>query len=227
MLVIVLFCQVNKLPVARPLNSPQPEHFTHPGEEPIMKKLSLFVFAVAAIALLFSGSALAQGDNSVYFVTYFSNNVSGAPDATLRFINDGDTNNTLYAAIYVFDDSQELQACGACPITPDGLLSEDVKTELTNNPVTGRVPSRGVIKTISSCSPSASDVSTMAGLRGWATHIQRATPTSGAFATTEAAVADSNLSEGEVSLLENLCYYAGLLGSGQGTITCTPEDHDF
>jgi hypothetical protein len=192
-----------------------------------MKKISGLMFVVVAIALMFSGNAFAQGDNSVYFVTYYSNNASGAPDGTLRFINDGDTGNTLYAAIYVFDDSQELQACGACPITPDGLLSEDVKTELTNNTLTGRVPTRGVIKTISSCNPSPTDVSTMAGLRGWATHIQRATATSGAYATTEAAVADSNLSEGEVSLLENLCYYAGLLGSGQGTITCTAEDHDF
>jgi hypothetical protein len=196
-------------------------------EETPMKKFGLFMFAVAAIALMFSGNALAQGDNSVYFVTYYSNNVSGAPDGTLRFINDGDTGNTLWAAIYVFDDSQELQACGACPITPDGLLSEDVKTELANNPITGRIPTRGVIKTISSCSSSPTDVSTMAGLRGWATHIQRATATSGAYATTEAPVADSNLSSGEVSLLENLCYYAGLLGSGNGTITCTPEDNDF
>jgi hypothetical protein len=190
-----------------------------------MKKFGLLMFAVAAMALMFSGNALAQGDNSVYFVTYYSNNVSGAPDGTLRFINDGDTGNTLWASIYVFDDSQELQACGACPITPDGLLSEDVKTELTNNPITGRVPTRGVIKTISSCSSSPTEVSPAPGLRGWATHIQASSKT--VFATTEAPVADSNLSEGEVSLLENLCYYAGLLGSGQGTITCTPEDNDF
>jgi hypothetical protein len=192
-----------------------------------MKRISWLIFAVAAIALMLSGNALAQGDNSVYFVTYFSNNASGAPDGTLRFINDGDTNNTLYAAIYVFDDSQEMQACGACPITPDGLLSEDVKTQLTNNTLTGRIPTRGVIKTISSCNSSPTDVSTMPGLRGWATHIQRATPTSGAYATTETPVADSNLTAGEESLLETLCYYSGLLGSGQGTITCTAEDHDF
>jgi hypothetical protein len=192
-----------------------------------MKKIGLFIFAVAAIALMFSRSALAQGDNTAYFVTYFANNVSGAPDATLRFINDGDTNATLWAAIYVFDDSQELQACGACLVTPDGLLSEDVKTQLTNNPVTGRVPSRGVIKVVSSSTPSATDIGVTAGLRGWATHIQRATPTSGVYATTEAALADSNLIDPEYSLLQNLCYYAGLLGSGQGTITCTPEDHDF
>jgi hypothetical protein len=192
-----------------------------------MKRVGLFMFAVVAIALMFSGNALAQGDNSVYFVTYFSNNVSGAPDGTVRFINDGDTNGTLYANIYVFDDSQELQACGSCWITPDGLLSEDVKTQLTNNPLTGRVPSRGVIKVVSDSDGNPTSLVPTTGLRGWATHIQRATPTSGAYATTETAVADSNLTSGEQSLLQSLCYYAGLLGSGQGTISCTPEDHDF
>jgi hypothetical protein len=192
-----------------------------------MKRVGLFMFAVVAIALMFSGNALAQGDNSVYFVTYYSNNVSGAPDGTVRFINDGDTGGTLWANIYVFDDSQELQACGSCWITPDGILSEDVKTQLTNNPLTGRVPSRGVIKVVSDTDGNPTSLVPTTGLRGWATHIQRATPTSGAYATTETAVADSNLSAGEQSLLQSLCYYAGLLGSGQGTISCTPEDHDF
>lgn len=192
-----------------------------------MKRVGLFMFAVVAIALMFSGNALAQGDNSVYFVTYYANNVSGAPDGTVRFINDGDTGGTLYANIYVFDDSQELQACGSCGITPDGLLSEDVKTQLTDNPLTGRVPTRGVIKVVSDADGNPTSLAPTTGLRGWATHIQRATPTSGAYATTETPVADSNLSSGEQSLLQSLCYYAGLLGSGQGTVSCTPEDHDF
>jgi hypothetical protein len=184
-----------------------------------MKRLGWFLCAVVAIALIFSGSALAQGDASIYFVTYFSNNVSGAPDATVRIINDGDENDTLYPFFFVLDDSQELQACGYCEISPDGLLSEDVKTELTNNTVTGRIPSRGVIKVF--------EFYQEPGLHGWATHIERATPTSGAYATTEAPLADSNLSFEEWESLLNLCYYAQQLGSGQGTITCTPEDHDF
>jgi hypothetical protein len=195
-----------------------------------MKRTGFFLLATAAIVLMVSGSALAQaapGDNSFYFVTYFSNNVSGAPDATVRLINDGDTGEYLYAAIFVFDDSQELAACGYCYVSPDGLLSEDVKTELTNNPVTGRVPSRGVIKIVSAGVPTGVGTSAEPGLRGWATHIQRTTPTSGTYATTEAPLADSNLSSGEALLLDNLCYYAQELGSGQGTITCTQEDHDF
>jgi hypothetical protein len=193
-----------------------------------MKRVGVFVFLVVAIALIVSGNALAQGDNSVYFVSYYSNNVSGAPDGTVRFINDGDTGTTLWADIYVFDDSQELVACGSCQITPDGLLSEDVKTELTNNPLTGRIPTRGVIKVISDSGSDPFWPDPVAGLRGWATHIQRATPTSGAYATTETAFADSNLVSNEQALLGNLCYFAlEELGSGQGAITCTWEDKDF
>ncbi len=62
-----------------------------------MKKLGLSLFPILAIALMLgiaSGSALAQnvGDNSVYFTTYYSNaNTTGAPDGTVRIINDGDT----------------------------------------------------------------------------------------------------------------------------------------
>ncbi|HUB02364.1 MAG TPA: hypothetical protein VL983_06750 [Terriglobales bacterium] len=210
-----------------------------------MKRLGVLSLAVLAIVLI-SGSALAQiqstgGDNTVYFVTYYSNNVAGAPDGTLRFINDGSGSEpvqpetagssssliSLAANIYVFDDSQELIACGACWVSADGILSEDVKTELTNNPLTGRVPARGVIKVISGNTGDPTAPGFVAGLRGWATHIQRATATSGAYVTTEAPVSDANINDGEAYQLTHLCYYAGLLGSGQGTITCTPEDHDF
>jgi hypothetical protein len=189
-----------------------------------MKKSLLFLLAIFVIALMFSANALAQGDTTAYFVTYYSNNVSGAPDATIRLINDGDLAGTdeggyLYPYFFVFDDSQELQECGYCEISPDGLLSEDVKTQLTSNTLTGKVPARGVIKIF--------EYNLNPGLHGWATHIERATATSGAYSTTEAQLADSNISEGEYFGLFELCEYAQELGSGKATITCTSEDNDF
>jgi hypothetical protein len=197
-----------------------------------MRKISFVLFPMLAIALLMgiaSGTAAAQtitptGDNSVYFVTYFSNNVAAAPDATVRFINDGDTGGNLWAAFYVFDDSEELTECCACVITPDGLLAESVKTELTANPLTGKVPTRGVIKVISSSSADPTNVVPTAGLRGWATHIQKSGAST--YAITETTVADSNLVAKEQALLQNLCYYADFLLSGL-PCTCTPEDHEF
>src|ERR1039457_894952 len=196
-----------------------------------MKRVGFLLVPMLAIALLMgiaSGTAVAQavtttGDNSTYFVAYYANNVAAAPDATVRFINDGDTGGNLWADFYVFDDSQELTECCACQITPDGLLSEDVKTELTANPLTGKVPSRGVIKVISSSTADPTNVVPTAGLRGWATHIQKSGAST--YAITETTFADSNLVPAERSLLQSLCFYDALF-SGL-PCTCTPEDHEF
>jgi hypothetical protein len=189
-----------------------------------MKKLGFLLFLVLMLGIA-SGTALAQGDNSVYFTTYFSNNAP-TPDATVRVINDGDTGGNLWASIYVFDDSQELQECCSCAITPDGLLSESVYKNLTANALTGIRPTRGVIKVISSSTYAGVPVFTNTptpGLREWATHVQN---TGGAArAVTETLAADSNLVPAEQSLLEMLCKFDFLL-SGK-SCTCTPEDQDF
>jgi hypothetical protein len=204
-----------------------------------MKRVGTLLFSILAIALMLgiaSGSALAQGDNSVYFVTYYSNALTaGAPAATLRLINDGDQSTTesegvpngnLWASIYVFDDSQEFQECCSCKVTPDGLTSENVNTELLSNSLTRKINTRGVIKVVSSSNSAADPTNNILapGLRGWATHIQRATE---GFAITETALADSNLSPTEDVVLESLCSFAITLGSGRGTCACTPEDFDF
>jgi hypothetical protein len=193
-----------------------------------MNKLGLSLFPILAIALIvgISGSAVAQnvGDNSVYFTTYYSNaNTTGAPDGTVRVINDGDTGGNLWAAFYVFDDSQELTQCCACVITPDGLLSESVNKQLTAFPLTGRFNSRGVIKMISSSTGDPTATKPTAGLREWATHVQKTTGSG--YAVTETLAADSNLVTAEQNLLQLLCYFDGLL-SGQ-PCNCTHEDSDF
>src|SRR5208282_6732535 len=148
-----------------------------------MKKAAYMLFAVLAIALMLGGTAFAQGDNSAYFVTYYSNaNTSGAPDGTLRIINDGDysttqvegvPNGNLWADIYVFDDSQEMQDCCSCFVSPDGLLSESVNNQLANPNIelTGRAElNRGVIKGTSSDRHDPTDNGPPTGLRGWQTH---------------------------------------------------------
>jgi hypothetical protein len=189
-----------------------------------MKKLGIALFTILAMSMML-GTALAQnvGDNSVYFVTYFSNNVSAAPDATVRIINDGDSGGTLWADFYVFNSSQELTECCACAITADGILSEDVKTELTANPITGVVPKVGLFKVIASASDDPTNVTPTTGLRGTATHVQAATKSS--YTITETALADSNLTSAEQSTLQSLCYYDAQL-SGQ-PCTCTAEGQDF
>jgi hypothetical protein len=201
-----------------------------------MRTLGLLLFPVSVFALMLGGSASAQkvGDNSIYFVTYYSNDLhtAGVPDQTVRVINDGDTGANLWASFYVFDDGQELQECCSCPVSPDGLTSESVTTNLTGNPLTGRLKTRGVIKVISS-SVAASEATNFTntptpGLRVWSTHVQRASSGAGAFYTTESLVADSNLASSEKTVLETLCFYVNLLaGGGPGVCSCTPEGFDF
>jgi hypothetical protein len=190
------------------------------------------VFTIALVVATATSPLSAQsGDNSYYFVTYFSNNITAAPDATVRLINDGDTNGNLWAAFYVFDDKEALTECCACEITPDGLLSESIQKELTSNPLTGVVPTHGAVKIVSTSSSDPTSLTPTTGLRGWATHIQSKVDTSpygsSPYYQTETAFNDANFSTGERSMLQLLCYYLGLLGSGQGTCSCTPEDQDF
>ncbi len=209
-----------------------------------MKKFG-FVLFMLALALMLTGNALAQapvGDNSVYFVSYYSNaNTAGAPDGVVRAINDGDQattdvegveNGPLWASLYVLDDSQEMEECCSCEVTADGLLSESVNKQLTASTFSARTEtSRGVIKIISSSvqagAPPNFTNALAPGLRVWATHIQRLTSTAGGFYVSETQVADANLGSIEKNDLETLCMWINALGSGWGTCSCTPEDQDF
>jgi hypothetical protein len=196
-----------------------------------MKKVVCTVLSMLAIALVLgvvSGTALAQ-DNSTYAVTYYSNaNVTGAPDGTVRVINDGNKGGNLCAAFYVFDDSQEMQECCSCPVSADGLISESVNNYLLANSLTSFVNHRGVIKVVSTTAPSGSCNPTngapSAGIRGWATHIQSAGST---WAVTETELHDANLSAAELAGLQQFCSFEIVLGSGRGTCTCGLEDHAF
>ncbi len=196
-----------------------------------MKKVLCTILSILAIALVLgvvSGTAVAQ-DNSTYAVTYYSNaNTTGAPDATVRVINDGDTGGTLCAAFYVFDDSQEMQECCSCPVTADGLISESVNRYLLANSLTSFVNHRGVIKVVSTapnsgvCDPTKGAAT--AGIRGWATHIQRATS---GYAITETELHDANLASAELAGLQQFCSFEIILGSGRGTCNCGLEDQAF
>ena len=227
-----------------PVNATQ-----HPGDA-FSGGLFATGLTVGKAVVTFSG-AIAFGLDNVafplhnYFTTPYSNaNTTGAPDGTLRIVNDGYSGGKLYASIYVFDDSEELTQCCSCAITPDGVLSESLNLNLTANPITGVKPKRGVIKVISSTTES--DITTnfapnspYPGLRVWGTHIQASkvtlspgnpvVPVSAApYYVTETEAADSILAanpNGEGTLLDNLCHFDYLLSGS--ACTCQPEDYDF
>ena len=187
-------------------------------------KMLPVALTIAGLVTLGSGIASAQ---DVYKVNYFANNIKAAPDATVRIDNPGLTYGNLCAFIYVFADDQQLAECCGCVETHNGLRTLSVKTNLTSNPLTGVVPTNGVIKIVSGavndspCDPTA-NVKPTANLRAWATHVQNIVGT--AYPITETESSDSTLGATELANLQAQCAYVNVLGSGQGICTCGTGD---
>ena len=192
-----------------------------------MKQLSrILPVLVVALLVLGVGSGIAMAQD-VFKVNYFSNNVAGAPDGTVRIDNPGLTYGNLCAMIYVFDADQQLTECCGCVETHNGLRTLSVRSNLTSNPLTGRVSTNGVIKVVSAavnnspCDPTA-NVAPKANLRVWATHIQN--PVGAAFPITETESSDSTLGATELANLQAQCAFVNILGSGQGICSCGTGD---
>ncbi|MFZ1141315.1 MAG: Ig-like domain-containing protein [Candidatus Sulfotelmatobacter sp.] len=160
----------------------------------------------------------------VLAVSYFSNaHTSGVADATVRLTNPGVTGGNLCAEIYVFDQSQQLSECCGCLISPDGLRTLSVNTDLTGNPLTGAKSTAGVVKIVpsdasanASCDPTA--IAPDASLVAWSTNIQKQNASS--FAMTETPFQLAPLGDDELAALQNQCSFSSTLGSGQGVCSC-------
>jgi hypothetical protein len=196
-----------------------------------MRFTSFTATTVLLVAATFTAGAWAQAapptvpPADVYKVDYFSNaNTAGAPDGTLRIINPGTTYTNICAYIAVFDSYEEMSECCACLVTPDGLATLSVNTDLTSNPVTGQVLQTGVIKMISAQAPgnicplptsSGKIPALVPSIRPWTTHIQNSN-----FSITETASQDSTLSNQELLNLGSQCGAIEMVGSGKGICTC-------
>ncbi|MGA2047993.1 MAG: hypothetical protein ABSG96_09875, partial [Terracidiphilus sp.] len=140
----------------------------------LIAKMLPVALAIAGLVTLGSSIASAQ---DVYKVNYFANNITAAPDATVRIDNPGLTYGNLCAMIYVFAADQQLAECCGCVETHNGLRTLSVKHDLTSNTLTREPLPNGVIKIVSAavndapCDPTA-NVKPTANLRAWVTHIQ-------------------------------------------------------
>jgi hypothetical protein len=193
-------------------------------------RLALCTTVMAALALTFSGAAWGQAPDAVFAISFYSNaHTAGAPDATLRLSNDGTVTDAspagdLCAAIYVFDNNEEMLECCSCRVTPNGYLALSVNTNLTSNVLSGKTLTRGVVKVVSSlptggvCDPTnIGSNNTQVGIRGWLTHVQKA---GAGFQFTEEELLDSNLDNDEQADLAEDCQVAMELGSGVGVCSC-------
>jgi hypothetical protein len=190
-----------------------------------MRRTTMLVVCMLALALCASSAmaAVVVAADELK-VDYFSNaNTAGAPDGTVRLTNPGTSGGNIDAAIYVFDSNQELTECCACLLSPDGLRTLSVNTDLTSNPLTGVTLSTGLIKIVSTTGANlatvAAHLTPTPAVRAWATHIQNSN-----FSVTETASQDATLSAAEAARLDNQCFALLLDGSGHGICTCGTGD---
>ncbi len=161
-------------------------------------------------------------------VNYFSNaNTAGAPDGTVQITNPGSPTGNLCAQIYVSDPYQELSECCACLVTPNGLRTLSVNTDLTSNPLTSVKLTSGSVSIIAgytsstfntTCSPLNNIVSPT--IRAWGTHIYQLGT---GYTITESDYQDRSLGLWNDNLLSE-CYAIQLDGSGHGTCSCGTGD---
>jgi hypothetical protein len=194
-------------------------------------------FAAVVLALVLAGSpiAKAQGSPSPYSLGYYSlahQTSNTVPDGTLRLVNDGNVSDAsptgdLCGAIYVFDNSENMVTCCSCKVTPNGYLSLSVNNNLTSKVAPNKLPTRGVIKVLSSttatdtttvdiCDPT--NVSQQPGIHGWIAHLQRG---GSGFQITETELKESALDAAELADLQEDCQVILTQGAGsQGFCTC-------
>lgn len=159
---------------------------------------------------------------------YFANaNSNLLYDGAVRINNPGESGGDLCAMIYVFDQDQQMTECCGCQVTPDGLRTLSLATDLTANPLTGVPSTTGVIKVVPadaasnpSCNPSVLTPSSI--LRAWGTHVQ--VPRDATVEITETELQDSLLSASEQTNLPQQCGFIQTQGSGHGICTCGTGD---
>ena len=186
-----------------------------------MNKIVLLTFVLCVVALAPAAWAVTTPPPAdTLKVDYFANaNTAGAPDGTVRLTNPGTAGGNLYAAIYVFDPNQELTECCECFLSPDGLRTLSVNTDLTSNPLTGVLLHTGLMKIVSTTGTNPSKLYPVAAVRSWATHIQNSN-----FVVTETASQDATFSAAEQTRLNSECSAIQLDGSGHGICSCGTGD---
>jgi len=177
-------------------------------------------FALALCAVC----ASAQNYPDTFKVDYFQN-AFGSVDETVHITNPGTAGGNLCAAVFVFDVDQEMRECCSCFVSPDGLRTLSVNTDLLGNPLTQPAPTAGAIKIVSTTTTSSGtcpayplSMKPTASIRAWATHLDN----SGVL--TETASQDATLSTLELQRLERECTGVYIVGSGHGQCTCGTGD---
>lgn len=180
---------------------------------------------VSAASGSVTGSTSLNVTPSILFHTdYFSYaNATGYPDATVSLSNTNLDGNNICAMIYVFDQNEAMTECCGCSASIDDLRTLSVNNDLTANPLTGRLSTRGTFKIVpadSLSNPTCNPSTITAGgeLDAWTLHLQSPT------AMSESTFPSMVFTSAEQSFLQDTCAAIQELGTGQGICTCGTGD---
>jgi hypothetical protein len=196
-------------------------------------KLRAYMLVFAALAF----SALAFGQYAVDDPTqvhYFSNlgmlATGGVGDAFIHITNTGASGGNICVNVYTFAPDEEEISCCTCPVTPNGLVSLDVGSDLIGNTLTPAVPTSVTVKLVAtnqaSCNAAAqvSLSKLVPGMRAWGTNLHAAPTSPVTFQITETPVLTADIAanpgatdiSAELKSDIQLCKFIGILGSGYG-----------
>lgn len=159
--------------------------------------------------------------NDVYQLVFFDNAYNRfRADQAIRIVNPGlqgtpisQDEGMLCADIYVFNASQQMEECCACPVKANDLLQLQLKSNLLQNPFVDK-PNAGVIKIISdkgsNCDATAPDP--RPNLRASMEHLEVIPAARGTLllspgtpSLTDTPFEDSELSLSELQSLGSTC----------------------
>ena len=166
-------------------------------------------------------TAIQTGDPKINLIN------PGSIGAPLNGPGFGTPSGNICANIYAFSPDEQLISCCSCLVTPNGLASLSVTTDLLSNTLTGIRPNSVVVKLIATiagtggtgtnCTNSAALAGapgfriTNTGLLAWGVGIHAA-PVAGTFGITEVPFGKATLSKAERDSVTNRC--TNIIGNG-------------
>jgi len=179
----------------------------------------ILFFATLVITVVVLAQPMFGQPADAFQVRYAANLNVG--DSYIDITNSGASGGNICVNVYAFSPDEQLVACCACSVTPNGLESLSVKSDLVSNTLTPAIPTAVVVKLLAStgapgcnaATPTAADL--LPGLLAWGTTLHLNTAAA-RYDTTETAFSQSGLSAAELAHITSFCGFIQANGSGFG-----------
>ena len=141
-------------------------------------------------------------------------------------LNGNDPTGRICVNIYAFDFAEELLACCACPVTPNGLNFLSAQRDLLPNTLFFNAPTSMTIKLLAGtpnaggfCNPASPTATNLVrGMRAWLTtpHLNTTGSPAVGYQLTETEFSKVELSATELVKIVSFCAFIQANGSGFG-----------